>query len=119
LNVPPNCPVGATLQVAGHGNQEDKNYPPGNLNVTLGLEQTKNVQDITKDGNVHVVSEITLDQWYNDENIQIDRFGAENLSYDLSNLKNSHKQYRFSGKGLRNAQNNGQGDLIVSFRITK
>jgi molecular chaperone DnaJ len=119
LNIPANCPVFATLLVSAHGNQEDNKYPPGNLHVSLDIERTNNVQEISRDGNVHIVAEISLSQWYNNESIQINRFDVENILYDLTNLNCSDKQYRFSEKGLRNANNTAQGDLIVSFKINK
>jgi molecular chaperone DnaJ len=119
IDVPPNCPVYASLQISGHGNHEDKNLPSGNLFISLDLITNNTVQEITRDGNVYVFSDITLNQWYNNDKIKINRFDAEDILFDLADLKHSDKQYKFTEKGLRNSNNTKQGDLIVSFRISK
>jgi len=118
INVPPNCPLNATLQIAEHGNQENKNYAPGTFNVTLN-PLTDNVNGVARDGSVNFVKEITLEDWYNNKEVKINRFDVDYVTYDLSNLKQSDKRVVFSGKGLRNVTNDAQGDFVVTFRITK
>ena len=56
---------------------------------------------------------------YINNEIQINRFGLENLSYNLSDLLKSDQKISFVSKGLRNAHNTSIGDFIVSFRINK
>jgi molecular chaperone DnaJ len=118
INVPVNCPLNATLQISNHGNHENKSYAPGPLNVTLN-PHIGNTSSITKDGSVHCIKEITLEEWYNNKEVQINRFDVDFVTYNLSNLNQSDKRVVFSGKGLRNVTNDGQGDFIVSFRISK
>jgi|688.fasta_scaffold14092_4 molecular chaperone DnaJ len=118
INVPVNCPVGATLQVASHGNQELSGMPPGSLNITLNVKSEKDYS-VDKDGTVSFRKEITLLEWYRDNEIVLNRFDVENLSLSLSNLKSSEQTFRFSGKGIQDANNSKQGDFIVSFRIIK
>lgn len=118
INVPVNCPLNATLQISNHGNQENKNYAPGSFNVTLS-PTVENISNVTREGSVHFIKEISIEDWYNNREVQINRFDVDYVTYDLSKLNQSDKRVVFSGKGLRSATNDSQGDFIVTFRITK
>jgi molecular chaperone DnaJ len=118
INIPPNCPLNATLQISGHGNQENKRYNPGTLNVTL-FPITDDILEVSKNGTVHIIKEINIEDWYNNREVKINRYDVDILTYSLSDLKQSDGKAIFSGQGVRSANNTGQGDFIVTFRINK
>jgi molecular chaperone DnaJ len=123
LNIQQNCPLFATLQVANYGNQEKANLLPGSLFVKLNpqLGNGGMIQELncTNDGDVILKQDISMEDWYNNNKVSINRFDIEALEYDLSNLKNSSQKARFIGKGVTSSHNNRIGDFVVEFRINK
>jgi molecular chaperone DnaJ len=117
LKIPQNCPVFSRLSAHGKGNQENKNLPPGNLNIFL--QSATPEFEVDREGNVIHHTNITLKDWYNNNTVNLNRFDVEYLSYNLRNLERSDKSVIFSGKGLRSSDNNKQGDYIVFFKISK
>jgi molecular chaperone DnaJ len=117
INIPENCPIFATLQLQGQGNQEKNNLPPGNLFVRL--VPVSDGFEVDHEGNVKLIKKINLQNWVNNEEISIDRFGIEAFKFSLYNLSSSDSQIKFDGMGVKNANNSRQGDFIVAFRITK
>ena len=106
------------MQISGHGNQESKRYSPGTLNVTLH-PITDDILEVSKNGTIHIIKEISIEDWYNNKEVEINRYDVYTMTYNLSNLKQSDGKAIFSGKGLRSANNTNQGDFIVTFRINK
>jgi len=53
INIPENCPIFATLQLQGQGNQEKNNLPPGNLFVRL--VPVSNGFEVDHEGNVKLI----------------------------------------------------------------
>jgi len=118
INIPANCPILATLQIASLGNQEYSNLPPGNLYVKVNVALDSAFR-LNREGDVVFKKDITFSEWANNERLSVDRFGVEKLTCDLANLKNSEERMVFAGKGLRNSNNTKQGDFVVDFRISK
>jgi len=118
LNVPNNCPLFATLQVANYGNQEIPNHIPGSLFVKLIPVTDKDLR-CTNDGDVILSQDISLHEWYNNNVVKLNRFNIEFFNYELGNLSSSTQKVKFPGKGVTSANNNRIGDFIVEFRINK
>ncbi len=118
INIPANCPLLATLQIANLGNQEHNNLPPGNLYVKVNVALDPSFR-LNREGDVFFKKDITFDEWANNHILQLDRFGVEKVTCDLSKLKNSEEMMVFEGKGLRNSNNTKQGNFVVDFRISK
>ena len=116
LTVEPNMPILTTIQVRNAGHQEFPNLPPGNLIVSLGID-TQGFE-IDRNGTVYFTKDISLDDWYNGETVEINRFDIENLSYNLSNLQKSDDLISFKNKGFK-GQNHNQGDYCLKFRIVR
>jgi DnaJ-class molecular chaperone len=91
---------------------------PGSLFVKLNPILTP---DLTcrSDGDVISLQDISMEDWYNNNTVSINRFDIENLSYDLSNLRASNQAVTFAGKGVNSANNNRIGNFVVEFRINK
>ena len=118
IEIQKNCPLLATLQIANYGNQEKINHMPGSLFVKLNPILTPDL-NCRNDGDVISLKEISMEDWYNNSTVNINRFGIEDISYDLSNLRSSNQAVTFAGKGVNSANNNRIGNLVVEFRINK
>lgn len=118
INIPPNCPILSTLQVYGRGNKEFENIQPGNLNLKLIPIQESNVT-VDHNGNINIIEEVSLQDWYTNKIISINRCDLETIVYDLSKLRKSDEKVNFSEMGLKNSNNTSQGNLIISFIINK
>jgi len=118
LNIPNNCPLLATLQVANYGNQEKANHIPGSLYVKLYPAVDKDFK-CTNDGDVILSQDISIHDWYNNNVVKLNRFGIEFFNYELGNLSSSQQKVRFQGKGVTSANNNRIGDFIIEFKINK
>jgi len=118
INIPNNCPLFATLQVANYGNQEKANHLPGALYIKLNPALEKDLQ-FSNDGDVVLSQDISIHDWYNNNVTKVNRFGIEFFNYELANLSSSSQRVRFQGKGVTSANNNRIGDFFVEFRINK
>lgn len=114
IQIPQNCPVQAAFKVEGRGHAEIQNMPPGDLIVHV----VTTLENLDVFGNTRINHVVSLSDWVNNKNTEIDRFGVEKLYYNLGELKSSQQTATFHGKGLF-GQNNKLGDLIVNFQINK
>lgn len=118
INTPANCPLGATLKVDSHGNQEKPNLLPGNLFIQVNPLLNDPLIRVENNGNVIYSPSININEWYNNNDVILNRFGLEKIKYSLSNLKSSDQKIRYPGKGVMGAHGN-LGDFIVEFKINK
>ena len=118
LSIPSMCPVFSTLQMLNHGHCEHKNLTPCSLYVRLSVSETQDIS-VDSDGNVHIKQDISINDWYNNNDVEINRFNVGKIKYNLKELTRSTQQLSFPNQGLKDARNQNQGDLIVTFRINK
>lgn len=118
VNVPPNCPINATLQFGGLGNQENPSLLPGNLFVKCCVKFNL-MYRIDQSGNVTVTMQVPVSAWINNETIKIDRFGLEEIDFSLETLGSSKTIQVYKHMGLQDVFNSSKGDFIVEFEIIK
>lgn len=118
INTPANCPLNATLKVDSHGNQEKPNLLPGTLFIQVNPLLNDPLTRVENNGNVIYSPSITIEEWYNNNDVVLNRFGLEKIKYSLSNLKSSDQKIRYPGKGIMGVHGN-LGDFIVEFKINK
>ena len=118
ISIPSLCPVFSTLQMLNHGNIEHKNLTAGCLYIRLAVKSTPDLS-VDSEGNVSVTQDISINDWYNNNDVEINRFNVGKIGYNLKELTRSNQQLRLPNQGLKDARNQNQGDLIVTFRINK
>jgi len=118
INIPENCPISSYLNFQNFGNQENDSLPPGNLFVRL-LPISSEELNIDSNGNINMILDVSLNDWYTNAEIEINRFDLNKFKFNLYNLHSSNAKYVYKGMGTRNYNDTNQGDLIVSFRINK
>jgi molecular chaperone DnaJ len=118
IQVPPNLPILSTLQLHGKGNKELDNMSPGDLHIKL-IPISSEKENISMNGDVTIVQEIQLKDWYNNKTVIINRFNIDEILFDLSKLNKSDEKISFSNKGLKSADNSSQGNFILTFVVTK
>ena len=118
LHIPANAPLYATVQVANKGNHVIPNIMPGVLNVRLNLIQEDNWV-VEQNGTMNCVVDVALNDWINNKQLSIDRFGVETFKYNLSELKTSTDHVIYEQKGLKSINGLSQGNLVATFRIIK
>lgn len=117
IDIPANCPVGATLEIDQHGNKEQNTLLPGSLYIKLVPKSSNYKTD--SNGNVEFYSNISINDWYNNNTVTVSRFGISDLEIDLSKITSSDQKFKFAGMGLTNSNQTMKGDFIVAFRIYK
>lgn len=119
IKIPTNCSPGTTITLKGEGHQQDARYPAGDLIIVIEPDLKKD-EGITHEGHFLTTQEISIENWYNNNTIKIDRFGIEKLDYNLKDLKTSDQEAIFRGKGFKSPYSaNSNADFVVKFKIIK